>query len=46
MVLAVFIATSVPYAAGATLKPILKPARPSAVVSVKAATDLVVKTPS
>ena len=46
MVLAVFIATSAPYAAGGTLKPILKPVSPSAVMSVKAATDLVVKTPS
>lgn len=46
MVLAVFIATSAPYAAGGTLKPILKPVSPSAAMSVKAATDLVVKTPS
>ena len=34
MVLAVFIATSAPYAAGGTLKPILKPVSPSAVMSV------------
>ena len=46
MVLAVFIATSAPYAAGGTLKPTLKPVSPSAVMSVKAATDLVVETPS
>jgi hypothetical protein len=46
MVLAVFIASSAPYAEGGTLKPIKKAVRPSAVMSVKALQDLVVKTPS
>lgn len=46
LVLAVFIALSAPYAQGGTLKPIQKAVRPSAVMSVKALQDLVVKTPS
>ena len=44
MVLTVFIATWASYAEGGTLKPIKKAVSPSAVMSVKASTDLVVKT--
>ena len=46
MVLTVLIATWASYAEGGTLKPIKKAVSPSAVMSVKASTDLVVKTPS
>ena len=46
IVLPVFVATAAPYAEGGTLKPILKPVSPAAVMSVKALPDLVVKPPS